>query len=279
MQCRDFREIADSYLSDELLVETNHEVLRHLESCADCRAEFSARRELKVRLRDAVKNSPQSQMREGFRNQLREHLRVNATQQKLFRWSKRAVVLAIAASVLLFVTAGALVLRQKLSSSNLNTSVRNLAAEALAHFAVGDHKNCALTHNLKEMPISLEEASRKFDRSYYNLDQSVLKSFENSNDKIEILGAHACVFEGKRFAHIVMRRQGRIISLLVTDKGNEKENISHSTNAISCQPLDGFQISCFETARHAVFVVSDMSEEENLSIARTLLPSMMSHLS
>jgi hypothetical protein len=125
----------------------------------------------------------------------------------------------------------------------------------------------------------LEEAARKFDKSYYKLDQVVLKSFENSNDKIEILAAHACVFKGQRFAHVVMRRQGRIISLLVTDKDKEKSNVAHSANAISCQPLDGFQISCFETARHAVFVVSDMSEEDNLSIARTLLPSMTSYLS
>ena len=35
MRCEDFREIADSFLSDELLVETNHEVVRHLEDCED----------------------------------------------------------------------------------------------------------------------------------------------------------------------------------------------------------------------------------------------------
>ena len=44
MQCCDLREVADSYLSDELLVETNHEVIVHLEACADCHRELSARR-------------------------------------------------------------------------------------------------------------------------------------------------------------------------------------------------------------------------------------------
>ena len=31
MQCREFRDIADSYLGNELIVETNHEVISHLE--------------------------------------------------------------------------------------------------------------------------------------------------------------------------------------------------------------------------------------------------------
>jgi predicted anti-sigma-YlaC factor YlaD len=47
MQCREFREIADSYLSNELMVETNHGVIAHLEQCAECRQELKARRELR----------------------------------------------------------------------------------------------------------------------------------------------------------------------------------------------------------------------------------------
>ncbi len=45
----------DSYLGDELLVETNHEVLRHLENCPACRNELAARRGLLAQMRSAVK--------------------------------------------------------------------------------------------------------------------------------------------------------------------------------------------------------------------------------
>ena len=41
MQCREVRELADSFLSEQLLVETNHEIVRHLETCPDCRADIS----------------------------------------------------------------------------------------------------------------------------------------------------------------------------------------------------------------------------------------------
>src|SRR5687767_4803228 len=57
MNCREFEEIADSYLSGELLVETNHEVLHHLENCADCRGDLAERREFRERLKAAVRSS------------------------------------------------------------------------------------------------------------------------------------------------------------------------------------------------------------------------------
>ena len=41
MHCRDVRELADSFLTGQLLVETNHEVVKHLETCPECRAESS----------------------------------------------------------------------------------------------------------------------------------------------------------------------------------------------------------------------------------------------
>ena len=53
MQCRELREIADSYLAEELLVETNHDVLRHLEGCPACREELGARWQLRATLKEA----------------------------------------------------------------------------------------------------------------------------------------------------------------------------------------------------------------------------------
>jgi len=41
MNCRDVREVGDSFLCQELLTETNHEILRHLDSCPSCRTEIA----------------------------------------------------------------------------------------------------------------------------------------------------------------------------------------------------------------------------------------------
>jgi len=48
--CEKTRKYLDSYISNELMVETNHEVLRHLESCQPCAAELDARTRLRTRL-------------------------------------------------------------------------------------------------------------------------------------------------------------------------------------------------------------------------------------
>ena len=52
--CKKIGTLLDSYLNDELLVETAHEVLSHMHVCADCSEEFRARARLRARLRAAI---------------------------------------------------------------------------------------------------------------------------------------------------------------------------------------------------------------------------------
>lgn len=84
MQCRDFREIACSFLDDELLIETNHEVIRHLDGCRDCRGELDARGDLRVKMRAAVAHAPGLQMSEGFGARLRAQLRTRTRRRRFF---------------------------------------------------------------------------------------------------------------------------------------------------------------------------------------------------
>ena len=98
MKCGELRELADSYLGDELLVETNHEVIRHLESCTDCRRELAARRALRARLRTAINNAPEVQIRAEFAEQLRAQLRAYANRRNfLGSYGTRDLRLALAA--------------------------------------------------------------------------------------------------------------------------------------------------------------------------------------
>src|SRR5262245_60243880 len=51
MRCRDVREFADSFLSQQLVTETNQEILWHLEICSSCRIEIDGRRRVRETLR------------------------------------------------------------------------------------------------------------------------------------------------------------------------------------------------------------------------------------
>jgi len=75
MECRDVRELADSFLSEQLLVETNHELLRHLETCPVCRREMADRRALRDTLRSAFVHAEDLSPRPEFVAALRTVLR------------------------------------------------------------------------------------------------------------------------------------------------------------------------------------------------------------
>jgi anti-sigma factor RsiW len=289
MQCQEFREIADSYLHDELIVETNHSVISHLEHCAECRRELAARRALRANLRRAFINAPENQMRSEFAEHLRAQFQTRASGKRAtqvamvasrsaVRW-KRNSWLAVATCVLLGIGFGLLALRQ------WNSAVRREPIRTeLAKSAAGDHQDCAIRFRLAEKPIDLAAAGAKYDPVYLNLTKAVFSVTGGAPPEAEFVEAHSCVFEGRRFGHIVFKYHGRIVSFLVTDSGRTVESNAAEARAMTqqqvtaCSQYGGYQVSCFETARHAVFVVSDLSETENVALARALAPSVYAHI-
>lgn len=307
MNCQQFREIMDSYISDELLVETNHEVLRHLENCPACRRELSAHRNLRLRLRSAVRNAPEMQINPAFASRLQTNFREAALRPKW--WEKSAgngaflnMRLMLTAAMCLLVVAGfagVLIKYRNSSPENVsiagnqsNDSIVNLqpsesplaqaaqvAWREITDFAIGDHKNCALEFRLKEKPITLEEASKKYGKFNKDLDKTVIESLREvfsgkTSGEIKLLEAHSCVFGGRRFAHVVLRRQNHIISVLVTDADLPDE----AGNAIISQTTDGLQVAHFQTKHHTVFVISDLTAPENSTVAQTLSAAVRQHL-
>ena len=72
-QCGRIRRHLDAYLSNELLVETTSEVLRHLESCEACSRELEARTRVRDALRRAaVSQVPPEELRQSIQRQLRK---------------------------------------------------------------------------------------------------------------------------------------------------------------------------------------------------------------
>ncbi len=80
MECRDVREMADSFLGEELLTETNHEILRHLDTCPVCRADLAGRRALREGVQRAFHRAPDLGPSPEFIAQLRTKLQDTAHQ-------------------------------------------------------------------------------------------------------------------------------------------------------------------------------------------------------
>src|SRR5262245_46523829 len=110
MECRDVRELADSFLSEQLLVETTHDVVHHLETCPDCRADIAARRSMRTKLKDAWTRAEHLAPRPAFVAELAEKLRpadvkaASLSRRSLLQsWWALAAGLVLAAGGTLFV--------------------------------------------------------------------------------------------------------------------------------------------------------------------------------
>ena len=303
MQCSDFHKIADSYLDDELLVETNHEVISHLERCSACRGELAARRELRARLRSAFANSTALQPASAFTNRLHAQLRANALgETSTVNWGQWV---AIAASVLLIVSVGLLATRLATRDTStelvdggrgnqsdaanilqaspppgaINDAV-NLFMMETAELAAGNHRDCAVDYKLAEEPISLEEAGRKYDRAYINLASAVTSHKSELMNQIKFIEAHSCAFDGKRFGHVILRDGEHLISVLVTDLADPPgaDTSTGTRQAIVNSSSEGYQVSYLATAKHGIFIVSDLEAKRNSQIAALLAPSVYEHV-
>lgn len=263
MECRDVREMADSFLGEELLTETNHEILRHLETCPACRAELAGRRALHEGVRRAFHRAPDLGPSPEFIAQLRTRLHDTAHQGSAPRGIRFQAWWALAATVLLAVALG-LAYRGR---------ERIEATGALARVAVGDHRYCALQFRLAEKPISLEEAAQRYGAAYRVLESLPPDDVVTAVGPAHVLERHACVYEGRRFGHIVFTYRGERVSLLVTavDGGVTPalpgETLPHLT---SPSPIDGMSVVSFRASRQMVFLTGDVLQTDLLKLAEAV---------
>ncbi len=291
MNCTGFKEVADSYLANELLVETNHEILQHLENCSNCRNELSTLRNFREKLRAAVKNAPDSQINPAFVTRLRANLRDEANRGSESVWASlfglRPMVWAFGAILALGVGFGVVqIIRQNQTApvarvnpnqtpqaNNVvidNPQFQNAAFVEERKDAIEDHKVCALQHGANEKPLDLNEAAKKFSELDKKFGFDILEPIrESCGNDVKVLIAHSCEANNRTFVHLVLQYHQKIVSVSVA-KREESDGVS--TSAISCQRVDGFQTSCFQTSKHSIFVISEMDENENLKFARTIEP-------
>lgn len=272
MQCREFREVAESYLSDELLVETCIQVFRHLENCAECREDFAAKREMRRKMRSAVDGSEKFRIDPIFASRLGAELRDNALNQNTWKsmiFANKLLVPAMA-SLILAVVLGVVALNRFVTAPSENAAVSpDLISRGLTDIslkAVGDHQDCALEKQQRWEAMSKQDYAQK---AVYT--EKVAKPLQaNFSEDIEMLHAHDCIFEGKRFTHVVLRKGTHIVSVLFDKDNVTPSSVPDPNSTIVTEMDNGLQVASFQKDHQAVFVVSDLSELDNLSIARTL---------
>ena len=255
MNCRDVRDIADSFLREELLTRTNRDILMHLGTCASCRAEIEGRRRLRGALRIAFNRTPELQPPVDFGARLRERLPKTVAKEHHFFSAFPRQWVGVAAGVALAVALAGGIFQ--------NRSM--LPADTLARDAIGDHWNCALKFRLIRRPVPLEEAAKRFDSAFRLLLNAPPDDISTPGGPARVVERHSCAYGARRFGHVVMQYRGRVVSLLMTVNAPRAERPVEPDNPVPHligRPMNGLSVVSVTGSRHAVLLVSDLGSTE-----------------
>ena len=265
-ECERVRGQLDAYLSDELLVETTNEILRHLEGCEACSRELDSRIRLRKALRKAAdKQLPPEHLREAIHQRLR-------SAQPGFIGEFRATTWAVAlASLALAVVAGQQGLRLQRG--------RQLVARVLT-LAVSDHLYCAIRrHNYPEVANPPDQLRHKLGPEYAGL----LPVVEAKLSGFRVLEAHICSVPGspRKYVHFIARGRGTILSVILTKREGEslpggRFLVSEATGGVNLYKarLEDMDVAGFESNEYFGFVVSDLGQNEILHLAAAIAPPL-----
>jgi anti-sigma factor (TIGR02949 family) len=257
--CRRIRARLDAYLSNELAVETVAEVERHLASCGSCSKDLAAMEELRSRLRSAVRAQTAP---DGLRRAVTAKLRPTYRRRRT-AWP------ALAAAVLIALGAGFVVskrvtgfLPHELLAIELE--VRSLVKQVAAAYApaIIDHLHCALYRQGPKTEVMPEKIAMELGEQAPAA--AIVK--EAAGPRATMLLAHKCHFGGREFLHMILMDGESLVSVVVTKK-REGESLAAEPRATRAAQ---FEIAGFEAGGYLAFVISDMTAERNLELARNL---------
>lgn len=240
--CQPIRDLLDSYLSNELTVESVHAVHRHLDTCGGCAGELVRRERTRALLRQAVDvpvDVTTSMARIAGAIDREQRLR-----SRLARYG--------AAIVLLAVVGIGLWLWDAVDVAAFNDSVDN-------------HVVCAL----KVPPTAAyddDRAARRLDPQSLGVVSAMARRYGN----YDLVDAHMCRYLGRDYVHMVYRAHGRPISLFA-------EPILHG--ALPAQPSvtrKGYVSVGVATAHHHVFIVHDQAAPPSSDVVTSMLDSAVS---
>jgi len=149
----------------------------------------------------------------------------------------------------------------------------------LMRVGLGDHVHCAVFRKYPSEAPPVEELETSLGQEFKDLIP-VVHQFVPEDYKL-VLG-HACRYQGRKFIHVALRGESRLLSLVITAK---KDGESFQIEGILPQlvqsgiPVYGsevqrFQIAAMESHDHLVYFISDLPGAQNMELMRAMAPAL-----
>jgi putative zinc finger protein len=269
--CDAIRELLDSYLGNELLVETNHAVLQHLTGCSECSRELAARRRIREFLREALPTAPDA---------ISVESRVLQQLPRRVSWFTVRKLAAVAA--LLAVVSAAWFITRSLRSPVQSSPPPPAAAllSAVYRNTLDNHVECGLALP-ESVTFNAARVARRLDPAYLALVDIV----ERESGPYHVAEAHDCSLHDTKFKHLILRGAGHTISVMTLREppsGMPPAAVLISKPQAS-DPIwnlrDGrLEAAASEAAGHLTVLVSDLDWAEHEQLATRVLPPVTTRL-
>src|SRR5262249_30819102 len=125
---------------------------------------------------------------------------------------------------------------------------------------LGDHVHCNVFRKFPKTPPSFEEMAQKLGPSYESLLPLVK---ERAPGDLKIVMAHQCSYHGRKFVHLALRNESKLLSLVISRKQDgetfTKESLapvlSDSGIPIYQSGVQRFELAAFESRDYLVYVI------------------------
>jgi len=139
--------------------------------------------------------------------------------------------------------------------------------------AVENHQVCALSYP-PDWTFDPQRVARDLTPGYAPL----IDAIGRDHAAYKLIEGHICSYQQKQYAHLIFRGNGHTVSVFIEPdepSGNPKPSHPREIDQAS---LTAYQVASVDTGRHRISVVSDLPSNENLALAKQILPQTMSFI-
>lgn len=276
--CERTRKYLDSYITNELLVETNHEVLRHMEHCPACSAEAERRQHLRARLKSAVKAQPvPAELPALVRERIRAEESRKSSNWAWMRWPM-AVAASVALCALLYVQYRPEHLPAIADRPAQNAYIQKVSATiaTVLKVGLGDHLHCAVFRKKSASVPTVAEMEKELGPEYQGLLPAMRAA---APEGYTVISAHHCSYLKRSFVHLTLEKDGKLMSLVVARKQEGESFTNLTPTNVDGTPIfqstaGHYQVAAFDAGNFFAYVISDMKSQTNLQVAMAAAPAI-----
>lgn len=189
--------------------------------------------------------------------------------------------LAVAAAVAVVAGASLTIAYQlgqlRITTASQESYVASVSQRVVSIMRVGlrDHIHCAVFRKYPKTAPLLQEVAAELDPKHHGLLTAVR---EQVPPDYQVLMAHECRYKGREYLHLALRRESRLLSVVVAAKQNgerfaDSGLVPAMTQAgvlVYTSDVQRFRIAAFESQKHLVYVISDLPGRQNLEMMARL---------